>query len=394
LLKTEWGLSDTQLGSLSSIVALMVGFLTFRLSVLDDRWGRVKSIVLMASIWGLATLGCAVATNYGEMFAARFFVGVGEAAYGSVGIALILSIFPPRLRATLTGSFMAGGAFGSVFGMAMGGVIAVRMGWRWSFGSMALFGLVLVLAYRLVVTEKRLGTERHAAEMPKQEEQAIRIGFIPLLKSLFSTRSVKCAYIGSGLQLFVMGALMAWTPSYLNRYYGMHADKAGIVSAAFVLISGVGMVLCGIVTDRFSQHNPTRKWAFAISYCLISFICLCLALQLPTGPLQLALLAVGVFLVAGTSGPAGAMVAGLTPTSIHATAFATLTPANNLLGLAPGPFVPGMLADHLGLLDALRLITFIGLAAGTMFMIGKRSYAKDLSHLDAMREHAKAQSLL
>ena len=37
LLKAEWGLSDTQLGSLSGIVALLVGVLTFPLSVMADR---------------------------------------------------------------------------------------------------------------------------------------------------------------------------------------------------------------------------------------------------------------------------------------------------------------------------------------------------------------------
>ena len=70
LLKAAWGLSDTRLGSLSSVVALMVGVLTFPLSVLADRWGRVKSIVLMAAMWSLATLGCAISTNYGEMLLA------------------------------------------------------------------------------------------------------------------------------------------------------------------------------------------------------------------------------------------------------------------------------------------------------------------------------------
>ena len=50
MLKAAWNLSDTRLGSLSSVVALMVGVLTFPLSVLADRWGRVKSIVLMASM--------------------------------------------------------------------------------------------------------------------------------------------------------------------------------------------------------------------------------------------------------------------------------------------------------------------------------------------------------
>ncbi|MFP3548533.1 MFS transporter, partial [Rhizobium sp. SIMBA_035] len=84
------------------------------------------SIVLMAALWSVATLGCALSANYAEMLVARGLVGLGEAAYGSVGVALILSIFPARLRATLTGAFMAGGAFGSVFGMALGGLVGAH----------------------------------------------------------------------------------------------------------------------------------------------------------------------------------------------------------------------------------------------------------------------------
>src|SRR3989338_3743408 len=56
LLKGEWALSDTQLGLLSGIVALMVGLLTFPLSLMADRFGRVKSLALMALLWSLATL--------------------------------------------------------------------------------------------------------------------------------------------------------------------------------------------------------------------------------------------------------------------------------------------------------------------------------------------------
>ena len=43
LLKVEWALSDSQLGALSGVVALMVGLLTFPLSLLADRWGRVRA---------------------------------------------------------------------------------------------------------------------------------------------------------------------------------------------------------------------------------------------------------------------------------------------------------------------------------------------------------------
>src|SRR5918993_1537151 len=156
LLKAEWALSDARLGLLSGVVALMVGLLTFPLSLLADRFGRVRSLTLMAIVWSLATLACAAAQQYPQMLAARFFVGVGEAAYGSVGVAVVLSVFPKHMRATLTGAFMAGGMFGSVLGMALGGAVAAQMGWRWAFAAMALFGLALAVLYPIIVREKRI----------------------------------------------------------------------------------------------------------------------------------------------------------------------------------------------------------------------------------------------
>src|SRR5579864_2048283 len=180
MLKATWNLSDTRLGSLSSVVALMVGVLTFPLSVLADRWGRVKSIVLMAAMWSLATLGCALSTNYNEMLLARAFVGIGEAAYGSVGIAVVLSIFPARLRSTLTAAFMAGGAFGSVLGMALGGTVAAHLGWRAAFGAMAALGIVLLILYRFAVTEKQLAQLQPASA--SRQGLGVRMSFRALMK--------------------------------------------------------------------------------------------------------------------------------------------------------------------------------------------------------------------
>lgn len=383
VLKAEWSLTDTQLGSLSSIVALLVGLLTFPLSVVADRWGRVKSVTLMATLWSLATLGCAISANYNQMFAARFFVGVGEAAYGSVGIAVILSIFPAHLRSTLSSAFMAGGPVGSVVGMALGGIIAAQFGWRWAFGTMAVFGLVLVVLYATIVREHRLrdaAAQAHAVH-PNSARPSLRAIF----SGLFSSRSVIAAYVGSGLQLFIMAAMLAWLPSFLNRYYDLPTDKAGIGAAVFILVGAIGMVLCGIVTDRVSRQAPSRKWIVAICYSLGSAAFLLTAFQLPPGTAQLVLMGAGMAMVAGTTGPAGAMVANLTPAAIHATAFATLTLANNLLGLAPGPFVTGLVADRIGLMGAMQLVPLIALGASVAFAVGKRHYLEDLERLAAQQ---------
>src|SRR5436190_14508204 len=141
LLKAEWGLSDGQLGFLAGIVPLMVGLLTCPISLLADRFGRAKSIVVMGLVWSAATLLCGLARSYDQMLAARVLVGVGEAAYGSVGIAVIIGVFPKRLRATLTGAFMAGGIAGQVLGVAIGGLVAAAHGWRTAFAAIGIAGL-------------------------------------------------------------------------------------------------------------------------------------------------------------------------------------------------------------------------------------------------------------
>ena len=372
LLKAEWALTDARLGILSGVVALMVGVLTFPLSLLADRFGRVRSLVLMAVLWSLATLACAVAKSFNHMLIARLCVGIGEAAYGSVGVAVVLSVFPAHMRATVTGAFMAGGMFGSLLGMAAGGVLAQHFGWRWSFAGMAMFGLALAFLYPLIVRESRLGS-------PKQREPGKKLS----LASLFATRSVISAYVGSGLQLFIGGSLMAWMPSFLNRYYNMTTDRAGVFSAALVLCGGAGMIVCGVISDKFGQGSPVRKLSLAITFCVLCFVLLTTGFSLSPGPLQLALIAAGMFVSAGTAGPAGAMVANLTHVAIHGTAFATLTLANNLLGLAPGPFITGALADKFGLQTALQLIPLICLAAAVAFLIGRRSYENDLRMVQA-----------
>lgn len=60
------------------------------------------------------------------------------------------------MRSTLAGAFMAGGMFGSVLGMALGGVLAQHLGWRWAFAGMALFGLLLAVLYPMIVKEARI----------------------------------------------------------------------------------------------------------------------------------------------------------------------------------------------------------------------------------------------
>ena len=367
LLKAEWGLTDGQLGFLAGIVPLMVGLLTIPISWLADRFGRAKSIAVMAVLWSAATLLCSLAGNYDQMLAARLLVGVGEAAYGSVGIAVIIGIFPRHLRATLTGAFMAGGLAGQVLGVGIGGVVAAEHGWRTAFTTIGALGLILAAAYGWFVRDARLAQANSASQG--------KVTFANL-RSLFAGRGLKCAYVGSGLQLFVAGALPAWLPTFFVRYYDLPLAKAAPWAAIFLALSGAGMILCGVISDRLFR-SPEQRALLSTFYCVGCAVLLAAALSFGPGTPQLILIGGAMFLAAATAGPAGAMVANLTPATLHATAFAILTLANNAFGLAPGPIVTGWLADRIGLLGALQWLPAASIAAALVFFAASRRLEPD-----------------
>jgi predicted MFS family arabinose efflux permease len=368
-LKAEWGLSDTQLGALSGIVSLAVGLLAFPLSLAADRWGRVRSVIAMAAVWSVATLLCGLSHNYITLLSARFLVGVGEAAYSSVGVAILISIFPPRYTSTVAGAFMAGSMFGSVMGIGVGGALASQFGWRSAFVGMAVFGIVLTLLYMLVANPSRIEGETGGAA---RNNSAARPPIKRVLRDLFSSPTLICIYIASGLQLFINGGMLAWLPSFLNRAYAMPVSKAGGIAALFVLCVACGMPLCGALVDRVGRDSPRLKMFLTIGFNLACAILLFAAFQLPAGIAQLVLIALGLFFCAGIVGPSGAMVAKLTPRAIHSAAMATLALACNILGLAPGSIVTGALADRLGLASALQLLPVAGIASAVVLLIGVR----------------------
>jgi MFS family permease len=78
------------------------------------------------------------------------------------------------------------------------------------------------------------------------------------------------------------------------------------------------------------------------------------------------------------------MVANLTPASIRATAFGTLTLANNLLGLAAGPLVVGLLADKVGLVDAMKIMPLVSVLAIIALLIGRRAYPSSIRRAGAV----------
>ncbi len=208
----------------------------------------------MASIWSLATLGSAIAANYEQLMLARVFIGVGEAAYGSVGLAVVLAVFPVYRRASLTGAFLAGGSFGSVLGVALGGALAVQFGWRWSFAAMAIVGLVLVVLYRLFISDKKLDAA------PRRRRRRGRAG---VARRGSGPSCAPCSAPRRSSPPTSAAACSCSSPARCSP--GCPATSAAPTASRRTrppasprspsCFMGAGMIVCGAVTDRLSRHR-------------------------------------------------------------------------------------------------------------------------------------------
>jgi predicted MFS family arabinose efflux permease len=374
-LKAEWNLSDRQLGSLVSIVSIVVALGTVPLSLLADRWSRVKSIVLMALVWSVATLACSFARDYNHLLAARGFVGLGEAAYGSAGAALLASIFPAKLRSTVLGAFLGAGLVGSVLGVVLGGVIAETWGWRAGFGIVGFPGLLLAMLVAIMVRDEgAMASPRATAGRP----------VVPLrevVATLLRPRTIVYTCVGAGLQLLVVSTVWAWTPSFFNRYYGLAPDQAGLKTGLVVLVGGVGAIAWSIVADRLSVRNRrARLYVPALAAVLTAFFMFLAFGVAGPGRAQFALIMLGATVMTGTIGAVAAVVVDVVNPTLRATAAAVLTLTQNLIGMAAGPFVTGVLSDAYGLPFALAVVPVFCVLAAGMFVMASRTYETDLGH--------------
>lgn len=384
-LKEAWSLSDKQLGGLASAVSVTVALAGIPVALVADRFSRVKSIVVMALVWSLASISCMFTDSYGQLLAARAVVGLGEAGYGSVGAVLIASHFPSRMRGMLMAAFFACASIGSVLGVLLGGVIAAHWGWRAAFGAVGVPGLLLALLYLKV-------RDYPTVSLTPRLDQAVRSPqgtLSAIVRRLMDSRTLLWVCLAAPAQVILISSVWSWLPSYLNRMHGLATDQAAIRAAIVVLCGAAGSVVWGAVADRAGQSRPRAKLQVTALLCAVSAVVLGFAfgasyLGVVLAPqTQFALIATGGFFMACLSGVVVAVTIDVIHHSIQATGASVLSLFQNLLGLAAGPFIAGLLSDAWSLEAAMAVMPVFGLLSAGLFVVASRSYEKDLQRANA-----------
>ena len=378
-MKADWGLSDKQLGGLVSVLSVTVALGALPVALFADRYSRVKSIVVMALIWSAATISCMFSRSYGQLLAARSLIGLGEAGYGSVGAALIASIFPARMRSVLMAAFFAAASVGSVLGVLLGGVIAARWGWQAAFGVVGIPGLVLALLYLKVRDYRTVELTPQLDRASSSTGSAAKY----IVRALVRAPTMLWVCLGGAAQLIVVSAVWAWLPSFLNRFHGLAPDQAAIKAALVVLCGAAGSVIWGWVVGRAGAKRPRYKLHAMGALCIVAMLVLMWAFgHMAPGPSQFWVIALGGFVMTCTVGPVVAVVIDVVHPGVRATGAAILALFQNLFGLAAGPFLGGVLSDAFGLETALTVIPAFGLLAALFFTLASRTYEADIHQVE------------
>lgn len=108
-IRGDLGISDTQISLLlGTTFAVVYGIAGVPLGFLADRTSRRNLIFTGVLVWSVGTLACGLSRRFGELFAARLVVGLGEAVLSPAAISLISDYFAPSRRGTAVGVYLSG----------------------------------------------------------------------------------------------------------------------------------------------------------------------------------------------------------------------------------------------------------------------------------------------
>jgi predicted MFS family arabinose efflux permease len=177
-LKDSLHITNTDIGLLVTVTALVGAVATLPFGVLADRVRRTTTLGLVIFLWAAAMLWSATVPNLHQLLLARLFLGAVVAAAGPLAASLIGDWFASSERGRIYGFVLAGETLGAGFGFAVTGDISAVSwigGWRTSFVVLAIPALILgYLVLRLHEPARGgKGVLAHATEpLPPEAEQS------------------------------------------------------------------------------------------------------------------------------------------------------------------------------------------------------------------------------
>ena len=377
LIKSDLGLSDTQMGLLTGLAfALCYSLLSLPLARASDRGAPRVVLVSCILLWSAMTAFGGFAASFLLLAFTRLGVAFGEAGAVPAGHALIARKIRPERRGLAIGLFAMGIPLGTMVGFAAGGAIGDTVGWRSALlGAGAVGGLIALLTFLAAGPTPAL--VRTAANNEPFAASSRRLLASPPFRWLF----IASIFLG-----FAAAPFYAFAAPFLIRTHGFSASEVGL---AFGLLQGlmgiIGTLLGGRWFDRAVSSGTGRVLGPPAILFLIASTTTSAALFASPGWLSIALLVPGMlsfsFMLPWAFGAAH-LVAG---EGKQAQASSLLMIGSGLFGPALGPVIVGMVSDAAtaeqvsnGLGFGLLIVPVSSVLAGLALLIANRRIAASL----------------
>ena len=378
---SELALTDTQAGSLMSGFLIVFALIAPVFGALGDRMSRPRLIAFGVGCWSIATALSGVAWNFTSLFVARASVGVGEAAYVTIGPSLLSDYFPRNQRGRVMAIFFCAIPVGSALGYVVGGLMDVHFGWRMAFFVAGIPGIALALLC-LGLHDPPRGSQDHdtssapaerASASPKSSDRRL---FSPYLQ-LLSNKPYVLTVLGYVAYTFALGGLAFWMPAFLERMRGIPREQATVSFGTIVVITGfIGTFAGGWLGDYCTRYSQRAYlWISAIA-TLIAAPFAWLALTAPSQTVYVVCMVVAQLMMFLSTGPINAAIVNLVLPTQRASANALGVFTIHLLGDVPSPIIIGMLSDASSLSQAVKIVPVAILIAAAVWAVGALAQPK------------------
>lgn len=391
-IRRDLGASDTVMGALTGFAFVSFNSLVaVPIARAADVRSRRDIIALALAFWSVMTTAAAFVTSTVQLALTRVGLGIGEAATNPASQSMLSDLFPLDRRTVALTVLLVSTPVGLMTAFLAGGALYEALGWRLTFVTAGLPGLLLAVIVRLTVAEPPRGGLAWAGTDPE------RFDLRSTARYLWGFPSLRYLAAGATLSVFAGWAFLVWSPAFLVRAHGMSTREAGLWLGLAAGIGGAaGMLSSGFAAQRLARRD--RRWLLGvpavISLLGVPFVIAFLTLQ--SGKAAAAM-AFGVILFGpAILGPTAAVTQTLAEVRMRAVAASLVMATFNLAGLGLGPLTVGILSDLLagtGGADGLRLAllsTTVGalMGAGALFALGAQRLPADLKRAEARREPA------
>lgn len=357
--------TDAQLGWLMSGFLFVYTLAAPVFGRLGDTGRRPRALAAGVALWSVATALGGVAWSYLSLLAARAMVGVGEAAYGTIGPSLLADHFPPKTRGRSLAVFFTAIPVGAALGFMIGGFVDHHWGWRRAFFVAGIPGLLLAALVARLHEPPRGASDAGAGDAaPTPPPWAAR----PALEALWANRAYRLTVLGYAAYTFALGGIATWMAPFLERVRGLPGNVATVRFGGIVVLTGlVGTFAGGWLGDALlTRTRQAYLWLSGIATLLAAPL-FYLALAATAPAVYWSAMVGAELLMFCSTGPINTVIVNVVPAGIRASAMALSVFAIHAFGDVPSPALVGAISDRSSLGLAVLILPAAALVGGTLW---------------------------